>query len=75
MAHTTGMNVARNERLLTVSQVAKACALSELTVRRWIRIGHLPCVRLGPGRKCRVRVRASDLEALISRGSESGLKA
>lgn len=65
----------QSEALLTVDDVATLCRVSVATVRRWIYIGHLPALKLSPGRRngC-VRVRAADLEALISRGTTSELK-
>jgi len=34
-------------RLLTIPDVAEFCRVSERTVRRWIKAGELPAIRLG----------------------------
>jgi excisionase family DNA binding protein len=53
------------DRLLTVAAVAEMLQVSERTVRRWIRNGLLPYVRLG----LRViRVREEDVRAAMARG-------
>lgn len=50
-----------DEEFLTVSDVAELLQLNQQTVRNWIDAGTLPAVRAGR----RVRVRRSDLEAVI----------
>ena len=47
--------------LLTVNEVAQRLRLHEMTVRRQIRSGQLPAVRVGR----RIRVREEDLEAFM----------
>ena len=61
----------RNDRLLTVPEVAARLQVSVPTVRRWISVGHLPHVKLSPGRRngC-VRVANAELAAFIERGSQ-----
>jgi excisionase family DNA binding protein len=49
-------------RLLTLNQVAERLQVSLSDVRRKVRTGVLPCVRLGPHQ---VRVLISDLESYI----------
>ena len=48
--------VAAEDELLTVSDIAKHCQVSERTVRRWIADGHLMVARLGR----LIRIRRSD---------------
>jgi excisionase family DNA binding protein len=48
---------------LSARQVAARLGVSELTIRRRIKSGELPAVRLGHGRA--VRVRSDDLEAAL----------
>ncbi|MBF6589098.1 MAG: helix-turn-helix domain-containing protein [Ktedonobacterales bacterium] len=50
-------------RLLTVPEVALQLGVTEETVRRWLRAGDLPGVRLA--RKAGWRIRAPDLEAFL----------
>lgn len=59
--------------LLTVAEVADYLRVSIPTIRRWISLGHLPHVKLSPGRRngC-VRIRRSDLHTLVDRRSASG---
>jgi excisionase family DNA binding protein len=47
------------ERLLTVDDAAKACNVSDKTIRRWIRDGHLVCTLVGPA--LRIRIASSEL--------------
>jgi excisionase family DNA binding protein len=49
-------------QLLTVAQVAELCACSQDTIRRRIREGDLPAVRLGAGGRKHLRVDPADLE-------------
>lgn len=48
-------------RLLTVAEVARILGVSTTWVRRKVRAGELPAVRLGATRKAPVRVDAEDL--------------
>ncbi|WP_088289402.1 helix-turn-helix domain-containing protein [Kineosporia sp. A_224] len=52
-------------QLLAVDEVAERFRSSEKHVRRMIRRGELPCVRIGR----LVRVRVSDVEAVIGGGA------
>ena len=52
--------------LLEVWEVADYLNLTEGTVRRLIRDGVIPVVKLGGKKKSRIRVRRSDLDALIA---------
>jgi excisionase family DNA binding protein len=53
--------------LLRVSEVASRLSLHQSTVRSLIKAGRLPAVCLSsPGGRARVRVRAEDLDCLIS---------
>ena len=51
----------RSETLLTVQEVARRLHLHPITVRRMIKAGRLPAIRLGRS----VRVRESDVNDLI----------
>jgi excisionase family DNA binding protein len=51
--------------LLTVSQVALELGCSAPTIRRWIHEGHLSAHKVGPGRPGLVRIRRSDVDALL----------
>lgn len=53
------------ERWLTVEEVATRLQVSQETVRRWIRAGHLPVLDLG-GPKAGYRIREDALEAFVS---------
>jgi excisionase family DNA binding protein len=48
------------ERLLTVNQVAERLQVHQMSVRRWIKGGRLPGVRVGTRT---IRVREEDLDA------------
>jgi excisionase family DNA binding protein len=54
-----------HERLLTVAEVARLLQLNHQTIRNWITAGTLPSVKIGRA----VRIRLTDYEDLISRGS------
>lgn len=53
------------DSFLTVAEVAGMLKLNQQTVRNWIDQGSLPALRVGR----RVRIRRSDLERLLERGS------
>ncbi|MCZ6690584.1 MAG: helix-turn-helix domain-containing protein [Planctomycetota bacterium] len=55
-------------RLLTTRQISERCSVSLGTVKKWVREGRLPVIRLGPtgpGRRPPVRVREEALEAFL----------
>ena len=52
---------------LTINEVADLLRVSESTVRSYIRNGQLPCLKLGKGRSAAVRIRRSDIDALVGR--------
>ena len=57
------MTAFRDERLLTIAQVAERLQLTENTIRKYVRAGSLPALKAG-----RVwRVRESDLLEFIAR--------
>jgi excisionase family DNA binding protein len=58
------------EQWLTVEQVAERLQVHIETVRRWIRSGDLPSVRLG--RRAGYRIKAADLEAFLDRQYRRG---
>jgi excisionase family DNA binding protein len=53
------------DELMSVSQVALALGCSAPTIRRWIHEGHLSAHKVGPGRPGLVRIRRSDVDALL----------
>ncbi len=53
------------DTFLTVAEVAELLKLNQQTVRNWIDQGSLPALRVGR----RVRIRRSDLERMLERGS------
>ena len=60
---TSGGNL--EDTFLTVAEVAEMLKLNQQTVRNWIDQGSLPALRVGR----RVRIRRSDLERVLERGS------
>lgn len=54
-----------DDEFLTVAEVAELLKLNQQTVRNWIDQGYLPALRVGR----RVRVRRSDLNELLEKGS------
>ncbi len=59
------MSIETEQRLLKVREVAEVMRVSNMTVYRLIRSGELPAARVGRSH----RVRQSDLEMYLSRGS------
>jgi len=57
---------------LSVREVAIRTGVAPRTVKRWIAAGGLPAIRL-PSPKClgHLRIRLSDLEVLMARGTQS----
>lgn len=55
-----------NSYLLTVDNVAEMIGVSDVTVRSWVRKGHLPAVRIGGRRQMRF-FRAEVLQYLAER--------
>jgi excisionase family DNA binding protein len=60
-----------DETFLTVAEVAEMLKLNQQTVRNWIDQGSLPALRVGR----RVRIRRSDLERVLERGSTTANRA
>ncbi len=60
---------ASQEELLTVDYVAMRCNVSDKTIRRWVKDGHMACVLVGPTK--RIRIARSELVRLLnpSKGS------
>jgi excisionase family DNA binding protein len=52
------------DQLLTIKQAAQLLSCSEAAIRKWIYQRRLPAVKMGR----LTRLRAKDLEALVSRG-------
>ncbi len=59
-------HAAEQETLLTVDDVALACNVSDKTIRRWIREGHLMCKLVGPAK--RIRITKEELVRITSGG-------
>jgi len=57
---------------MTVGEVADLLRVSESTVRSYIRNGKLPVLKLGEGRSAAVRIRRSDIDALVGFKPEEG---
>ena len=51
------------DRLLTVDDVARRCNVSDKTIRRWIKEGHLACSFVGPAK--RIRIDPAELARLM----------
>ncbi len=58
--------MAEREEWLTVEEVTALLKVSIETVRRWIRAGELPVLRIG-GRRGGYRIRRADLDTFIER--------
>jgi len=63
---TTAYSAAAPDPLLDVWQVSDYLNVTEPAVRRLIRDGVIPVIKIGGRPKSRIRVRKSDLDALIS---------
>jgi len=57
-------------KLLKIHQVAEQLSVSPLTVRKWVKTGKVPIVRLGRA----IRVREEDLHALMRVGYEPPMR-
>jgi excisionase family DNA binding protein len=62
---TAVTTAAPNRAYVTVAEVAQRLRCSEPTIRRRIRAGDLPAVKLGHGRNSPVRVPAAGLDAWL----------
>ncbi|MGE2690101.1 helix-turn-helix domain-containing protein [Mycolicibacterium pulveris] len=51
--------------LLTITEAAHQLGVSPWTVRDWLRQGKLAAVKVGRSKKAPVRIKASDLDALL----------
>lgn len=51
--------------LLTKEQAAEYSTFSYSTIRRWMEEGLLPYIKIGNGRGARVRIRRSDIDAMM----------
>ncbi len=65
MGQGAGGSEGAGDQLLTVSEVATDLRVSNMTVYRLIRGGHLPALRVGRN----YRIRQADLEAYLRAGS------
>jgi excisionase family DNA binding protein len=59
------MAVMMDERLLTVTDVAKALAVDEETIRRWVRAGKVKAIQPG-GQRGTYRIPESELRRLLT---------
>jgi len=50
---------------MTVAEVAKLLSVNEETVRRWVRSGDLPVMRLGADVRSGYRIRRDDVDKFI----------
>src|SRR5258706_7075469 len=55
-------------RLLTIEEAAQHLNVSKTSLRRWTKLGTLPCVRVGARQERRFMLQ--DLERFLSRGGE-----
>lgn len=60
-----------DHEFMTITEVADLLRVSESTVRSYIRKGQLPCLKLGDGRSSAVRIRRSDIDALVGFKTET----
>ena len=67
MTHVASGYERRRPDLLTVAEVAALLRLHETTVRRRIREGSIPAIRLGPDDKHQLGVPADELDAWLYR--------
>lgn len=54
-----------NDRLLSISEVARLLSVSPYTVRRWVHCGRVEAVKLGRGKRVYYRVPTSAVRALL----------
>lgn len=59
--------ITKNESLLTVDEAANRAQVHPQTIRRWIKKGELPAIRLGDGPTARFRIRQEEFEAFLNR--------
>jgi excisionase family DNA binding protein len=57
------------EQLLTTAQVAEILQVTKLSVRNFVKWGHLPAIRIGKKGRPLIRIRKSDLEEYIQNGN------
>jgi len=60
----------QNSQLLSVKEAAALVGVSQATMWRWIRQGHIPTVKIGGLR----RIRRADFDRLIKEGTKSSEK-
>lgn len=56
------------EKLYTVQQIAARFGVHADTVRRWIEIGALKALHVGPGARPRVRIAEAEAAKLVRKG-------
>jgi excisionase family DNA binding protein len=57
-------------KLLTVEQVAEIICCSPKTVYSWAELGHIPCIKIGKGRKSLLRFDSEEVRAWIRQWKE-----
>lgn len=68
----TGPHDQDSPRLLTVAEAAQYLSMHPGSVRRLVQEGRLPAYRLGQTNRGRLRVRQSDLDALLRATTDGG---
>jgi excisionase family DNA binding protein len=58
------------KRLLTTEQVAEIICCSPKTVYAWAELGHIPCIKIGKGRKSLLRFDSDEVRAWIRQWKE-----
>ena len=58
----------KEQELLTVDYVAQHCNVTDKTIRRWIREGHLACLLVGPAK--RIRITRAELIRVVAGGTK-----
>jgi excisionase family DNA binding protein len=61
-------------RLLTAEQVAEIICCSPKTIYSWAELGHIPCIKIGKGRKSLLRFDSGEIQAWLKSWKEKTLK-
>lgn len=56
--------ISGSDALMSVDAAAKMCGVSDKTIRRWISLGHVTCLLIGPAK--RMRIRRSEMDRVLS---------
>lgn len=60
------------DRLLTVHEAAEILGIHAVTLRSWVRRGRIAVVRIGTGKKRRLRFEVETIRRYIERHREGG---